>query len=100
MQNDKDNSKMLKNIKNGGSMAIYIGTASIVKPIVKEHSEECSGLSKLCRVFTGTVVSLGVAGLASKWWTKLVDDVTDFWNDVKYPKPKEVTRDAGSGNSK
>lgn len=99
MQDDK-NSKMLKNIKNGGSMAIYIGTASIVKPIVKEHSEERSSLSKICTVFTGTVVSLGVSALASKWWNKLVDNVADFWNDVKNPRQKEVVQDAGTGNSK
>lgn len=91
MQDEKDNSKLIKNIKNGGSMAIYIGTASLVKPIVKEHSEERSNLSKLCTVFTGTVISLGVSALASKWWNKLVDNVTDFWDDIKNPKPKEDT---------
>ena len=48
---EKDKSKWAKNIKTAGNLALYLGTASMVKPFVKEHSEERSGLAKVCTDF-------------------------------------------------
>ena len=86
----QDNKKTLvNNIKTGGSMAIYIGTASIIRPIIKEYNQERNAVTKFCSVISGTVISCGVSHIASKWFGKLVDKVYDFVDDVKYPKKKE-----------
>ena len=85
----EDKSKLINNIKTGGSMAIYIGTASIIRPIIKEHNQERNAVTKICSVVSGTVISCGVSHIASKWFGKLVDKVYDFVDDVKYPKKME-----------
>lgn len=84
-----DKNKIVNNIKTGGSMAIYIGTASIIKPIIKQHNEERNAMTKLCSVVSGTVISCGISHIASKWFGKIVDKVADFIDDVKNPKKKE-----------
>ena len=81
--------KIINNIKTGGSMAIYIGTASIIKPLIKEHNQDRNAMTKLCSVISGTVISCGVSHVASKWFGKIVDKVADFIDDVKNPKKKE-----------
>ena len=78
--------KLVNNIKTGGSMAIYIGTASILRPIIKEHNQERNAVTKACSVVSGTVISCGISHIASKWFGKLVDKVADFIEDVKTPK--------------
>ena len=88
---DKD--KIVNNIKTGGSMAIYIGTASIMKPIIKEHNQDRNPVTKLCTVMSGTVISCGISHIASKWLGKIVDKVADFVDDVKHPKKKESEAD-------
>jgi len=87
MEENKTN--VIKNIKSGGSMAIYIGTASIMKPIIREHNKERNALTKFCSIVSGTVISCGVSHIASKWFGKMVDKVADFIDDVKNPKSKE-----------
>lgn len=86
---------IVKNIKSGGSVAIYIGTASIMKPIIREHSQERNGLTKLCTVVSGTVISCGVSHIASRWWGKMVDKVAEFIDDVKHPKNREERESNG-----
>lgn len=83
---NKDN--LVNNIKTGGSMAIYIGTASIIKPIIKEHNKDRNPLTKCCSIISGTVISCGVSHIASKWFGTIVDKVADFVDDVKHPKAK------------
>ena len=80
---------IVKNIKTGGSMAIYIGTASILKPFIKKHNDERNFVTKCCAVVSGTVISCGVSHIASKWFGNIVDKVADFIDDVKHPKKKE-----------
>ena len=80
---------IVKNIKNGGSMAIYIGTASIMKPIIREHNQERNGLTKFCSIVSGTVISCGVSHIASKWWGRMVDKVVEFIDDVKHPSKED-----------
>lgn len=81
--------KVINNIKTGGSMAIYIGTASILKPLIKEHNQDRNAMTKLCSVVSGTVISCGISHVASKWFGRIVDKVSDFIDDVKHPKKKE-----------
>lgn len=81
--------KVINNIKTGGSMAIYIGTASILKPLIKEHNQDRNAMTKLCSVVSGTVISCGISHVASKWFGRIVDKVSDFIDDVKNPKKKE-----------
>lgn len=87
--------KLVNNIKTGGSMAIYVGTASIMKPIIKEHNQERNAMTKLCSVVSGTVISCGISHIASKWFGKIVDKVADFIDDVKSPKKKEESESDG-----
>ena len=85
---EENRSKIIKDIKTGGSMAIYVGTASIIKPIIKQHNQERNAVTKLCSIFSGTVISCGISAMASKWFGRIVDKVADFVDDVKNPKPK------------
>ena len=91
----EDKSNLVKNIKTGGSMAIYVGTASIIRPIIREHAAERNAVTKFCSVVSGTVISCGVSHIASKWFGKLVDKVDAFFNDVKNPKAKEDQKTDG-----
>lgn len=84
---DKD--KLVSNIKTGGSMAIYVGTASILKPIIKQYNQDRNAVTKMCSYVSGTVISCGISHIASQWFGKLVDKVSDFIDDVKNPKKKE-----------
>lgn len=86
---EDNKSSLIKNIKSGGSLAIYLGTASIIKPIIKEHNQERNSVMKLCSVVSGTVISCGVSHIASKWFGKIVDKVAYFFDDVKSPKKEE-----------
>lgn len=90
-----DREKVISNIKTGGSMAIYVGTASIIKPIIKEHNENRNALTKVCSIVSGTVISCGVSHVASRWFGKIVDKVADFVDDVRKPKKKD-----GDGDGK
>ena len=86
-----DREKTINNIKTGGSMAIYVGTASILKPIIKERNQERNALTKVCSYISGTVISCGISHVASRWFGNIVDKVVDFIDDVKTPKKKEET---------
>lgn len=88
-----ENKDIIRNIKAGGSMVIYVGTASIMKPIIREHNKERNAVTRVCSVVSGTVISCGVSHIASKWFGKLVDKVADFIDDVKSPKKKESESD-------
>lgn len=83
-----DRTKIVRDIKAGGDIAIYVGTASILKPIITQNNQNKNPLMKLCRIVTGTVISCGISSIASKWFNKSVDKISEFVDDVK-PKPKE-----------
>lgn len=85
-----DKEKIIKNIKTGGSIIIYIGTAGLMQPIVLKNNEQRNAVGKICAGISGTVLSCGIANFASKYFGKLVDDVTGFIDDVRKPKKKEV----------
>ena len=83
-----DRERIAESIKTAGSMAIYVGTASIMKPIIKEHNQDRNAVTKVCSVVSGTVISCGISHVASKWFGKIVDKVYLFINDIKNPKTK------------
>lgn len=87
-----DRNSIIKSIKDGGSLVIYVGTASLMKPYITRDNEERSVVGKVCSTASGAVISLGVANFASKVFGKIVDEVVDFVNDIhKKPKPKTET---------
>ena len=79
--------KILKNVKLGGSLLMYIGSAGLMNPLIKEARQNQSGPMKACSFGAGTILSLGLGSVASKVFNKLVDKTVDFYDDVK-PKHK------------
>ena len=86
-----DRNKIIDGIKKGGSLAIYLGTASLMKPVITSGNENRSAVSKVCAVGTGAVISCGISSYASKFFGKMVDSIVEFIDDVKPKKDKEVT---------
>lgn len=89
-----DRNKIVENIKKGGSLAIYIGTATLMKPLITKNQEERNAVGKVCAIGAGTVISCGISSYASKFFGKMVDTVANFIDDVKKPKNKEDNSDA------
>ena len=81
--------KIVENIKKGGSLVIYIGTASLMKPYILRDQENRNPAGKICAIGAGTVISCGISQHASKFFEKIVDKVVDFIDDVKPSKNKE-----------
>ncbi len=84
--------KVIKNIKDGGSLIIYVGTASLMKPIISRDNDERSPMGKVGAAVSGTVISCGLAQFASNTFSKLVDEVAEFIDDIKKPKNKGVNQ--------
>lgn len=82
-----DREKIIKNVKRGGSVMVYIGTANLIRPFVNRAREDQNGAMQACTIFGGTVLSLGIAKIATNWMNSVVDKVIDFVDDVK-PKKK------------
>lgn len=81
--------KIIQNIKKGGSIVIYVGTASLMKPMIVKDNENRNAFSKACSVASGTVISCGISSFASKFFGKMVDTVVKFIDDVKPKKDGE-----------
>lgn len=84
-----DRSKVIQNIKNGGSLVIYIGTASLMRPLISKDNENRNAVGKVSAFASGTVISCGIASWASKFFGKMVDGVADFLEDIKPDKNKK-----------
>lgn len=84
-----DREKIIKNIKNGGSLVIYVGTASLMKPLIFRDNQERNAVNKFAATASGTVISLGIANYASKFFGKLVDEVDRFIDDIRPAKKNE-----------
>ena len=85
---------ILKNIKNGGSLVIYIGTASIVRPLITKDNDTRNAVGKMCSLASGTVISCGIANYACKFFGNAVDKVAEFIEDVWPKKKKEDSENA------
>ena len=88
-----DKEKLIGNIKTGGSIVIYAGTASLMRPIIRNGNEDRNGAMKACAYGAGAVISCAVANGASKFFDKMVDEVVKFVDDVRSKKVKEEDSD-------
>lgn len=84
-----DREKIIKNVKRGGSVMVYVGTASLMRPFVAKAKENRNGAMQICTMFGGTVLSLGIAKKATEWMNSAVDKIVDFYDDVKPKKPRK-----------
>lgn len=77
-----DKNKIIKRIKDGGALVIYIGTASLMKPYIIRDNEDRSSVGKVCSTASGIAISFGIAEFANKAFNKIVDEVAKFINDI------------------
>lgn len=89
-----DRNKIVENIKKGGSLVIYVGTASLMKPFIFKDNDDRNAVGKVCAAASGAVISCGISSYASKFFGKMVDSVVDFIDDVKPKKNKEENTNA------
>ena len=85
---EEKRAKLIKNIKTGGNMMMYIGSAGLINPIIRRaRDNQQSSALKFCTTATGAVVSIGIGNIASKWLNKAIDTIADFIDDVNPKKP-------------
>lgn len=89
--------KIVKKIKDGGALIIYVGTASLMKPYITKDNAERSAVGKVCSIASGATISIGVAGYASRIFNKVVDEVVEFIDDIR--KPKSEVKTGGDENA-
>ena len=97
-RNNTKREKIIKNVKRGGSIVMYIGTAGLISPMVRRARETQNGAMGVCSTGAGVVLSAGVGKLASDIFGKVVDKVVDFWDDVKPQKTEESDKKDGENN--
>lgn len=81
--------RIIRNVKRGGSVVMYVGTAGLISPMVRKARETQNGAMGICSTGAGVVLSAGIGKLASDIFSKVVDKVADFWDDVKPQKTSE-----------
>lgn len=81
--------RIIRNVKRGGSVVMYVGTAGLISPMVRKARETQNGAMGICSTGAGVVLSAGIGKLASDIFGKVVDKVVDFWDDVKPQKTSE-----------
>ncbi len=79
----RNRDRIVKNIKTGGSMVMYIGSAGLMTPVIRNSQQNQNGAMNICSFGAGAVLSMGLGAVASKMFGKLVDKALDFWDDVK-----------------
>ena len=84
-----DRKKIKDHIKTGGSIVIYAGTASIMRPIIQNGNEDRNGAMKICAYGAGAVISCAVANAVSNFFDKIVDEVEKFIDDVSHKEEKD-----------
>jgi len=84
---DRRRSRRIRNIKTGGDLIMYIGSAGLMIPFIKKSQENQNGLMGACTAGAGAIIAIGLGNLTSKLLNKTVDKVVDFWDDVKPSKP-------------
>ncbi len=92
--------KRIQNVKTGGNMMMYIGSAGLMIPMIRKAKESQNGIMGVCAMGAGAILSVGLGNVASKIFNKTVDKVTEFWDDVNphgTPKKEEKTEDESNG---
>jgi hypothetical protein len=62
---------------------MYIGSAGLMSPMIRDARQNQSGPMKICSSGAGTILSLGLGSVATKVFSKVVDKAVDFYDDVK-----------------
>ena len=90
-----DKEKIIKNIKTGGDLMMYIGSAGIVSNVLSKNREHKNPAMNACILGSGAIFSLGLGKLASSWFEKAVDEIVKFVDDVKKPEKKKENEENG-----
>lgn len=86
--------KHIKNVKTGGDLMMYVGSAGLMIPMIRKAREQENGVMGICAAGAGAVLAIGLGNIASNILNKTIDKVVDFWNDVKPgEKPVKETKD-------
>lgn len=80
---DSRRKKRIQNVKAGGDLMMYIGSAGLLIPMIRKAKENQNSLMGICATGAGAILSVGLGNMASKIFNKTVDKVSDFWEDVK-----------------
>ena len=88
-----DREKIIKNIKTGGNLMMYVGSAGLMNQFVRKAQEQSNPVMNSCILASGTVLSLGLGKIASSWPEKAIDEGITFIDDVKHPEKKETEDD-------
>ena len=88
-----DREKLIKNLKTGGDLMMYIGSAGLMSSYVRKAQNQHNPAMNGCIFASGAVLSLGLGKIASKWLDKAIDDIVDFIDDVRKPEKKEEEKD-------
>ena len=83
----RDHNKVVKGVKTGANIAMYIGSAGLVLPLMQNAREKENGILGACTGLAGAILSIGLGKLGSTISDSIIDKVVDFWDDVK-PKTK------------
>ena len=83
--------KRIKNIKTGGDLMMYVGSAALISPLIRKAQQEQNGVMGICATCAGAVLTIGMGNVASKILEKTVDKVVEFWDDVKPSGPAKKT---------
>lgn len=81
--------KRLENIKAGGDMMMYIGSASLIMPMVQKARENRNGIMGTCALSAGVILSIGIGNFASKILNQTIDKAVAFWEEVKPNGPEK-----------
>ena len=80
---------------------MYIGSASLMIPMIRKAKESQNGIMGTCAMGAGAVLAIGLGNAATKILNKTIDNAIDFWEDVKPSGPAEKTEkkteDEGNG---
>ena len=93
--------KRIQNVKAGGDMMMYIGSAGLMIPMIRKAKESQNGIMGACAMGAGAVLAIGLGNVATKILNRTIDKAVDFWEDVKPSGPAEKTEkkteDEGNG---
>ena len=93
--------KRIQNVKTGGDMMMYIGSAGLIIPMIRKAKESQNSIMGTCAMGAGAVLAIGLGNVASKILNKTIDKAADFWEDVKPSGParktEKKTEDEGNG---
>ena len=82
---------VIKNVKTGGNILMYVGSAALMMPQIQRAKENQNGILGCCATGAGIVLAAGLGGIASSFLNKIVDKAINFWDDVKPKEEEEET---------